>query len=93
MDLSHTAIITELRTTLRLKCVEAWQHIEATAADTPMARLLEITVGAPLLGITRLMNVGRKREPVLFLSHFRADRYYYSLALDLPGRDKARTPG
>jgi GntR family transcriptional regulator len=93
LDLSHTAIISELRETLRLECVEAWQQIDAMAADTPMARLLEITVGAPLLVVTRRMNVGRKREPVLFLSHFRADRYYYSLALDLPGRDKARPPG
>ncbi len=92
LDLSHSAIISELRATLKLKCVEAWQHIEATAADTPMARLLEITVGAPLLVITRLLNVGRKREPVLFLSHFRADRYYYSLTLNLPVRDKSRPP-
>jgi GntR family transcriptional regulator len=92
LDLSHTAIISELRTTFRLKCVEAWQHIEASAADTPMARLLEITVGAPLLVVTRLMNVGRRHEPVLFISHFRADRYYYSLARGLPGREKPRPP-
>lgn len=87
LDLNHTAIISELRTTLGLKCAEAWQHIEAITADTPLARLLEITVGAPLLVITRRMQVGRQREPVLFVSHFRADRYYYSLALDQPGRD------
>ena len=92
LDLSHTAIITELRSTLGLRCVEAWQHIEAMAADTPMARLLDITVGAPLLAVTRRMHVGRQREPVLFLSHYRADRYYYSLTLDPPGHGKARQP-
>jgi GntR family transcriptional regulator len=92
LDLSHTAIISELRATLRLPCVEIWQHIESTVADTPMARLLEITMGAPLLLVTRLMNVGRRREPVLFISHFRADRYYYSLVRGQPGREKPRPP-
>jgi GntR family transcriptional regulator len=92
LDLSHSAIISELRATLRLPCGEAWQHIGATVADTPMARLLEITVGAPLLVVTRLMHVGRQREPVLFISHFRADRYYYTLVRDPPGREKPRPP-
>ena len=93
LDLSHTAIISALRTALQLTCVEVWQHIIAMTADTPMAQLLEIAVGDPLLVVTRGMRVGRQREPALFISHFRADRYYYSLAFGQSGDDKARPPG
>jgi GntR family transcriptional regulator len=85
LDLSRTTIIGELRAALRLKCVEAWRRIDAMAADTPLARPLEITAGAPVLVVTRRMNVGRKREPVLSVSYFRADRYYYSRTSDRAG--------
>jgi GntR family transcriptional regulator len=90
LDLSRTAILSELRATLRLKCVEAWLHVEAMAADTPMARSLEITIGAPLLVVTRRVNVGPRPDPVLFLSYFRADRYYYSRTFGPAEGDRSR---
>jgi GntR family transcriptional regulator len=77
LDLQRTSILHELQTTLGMRCREAYQRIEAIAADTPLARLLDVMLGAPLLQITRRVDAGKR--PVLFRSQFRADRYYYTL--------------
>jgi GntR family transcriptional regulator len=81
LDLRHTSIIHELEVTLGLPCVEDYQRIEAVAADAPLARALEVALGAPLLQITRRVAAGPERVPVLFRSQFRADRYYYTVDL------------
>ena len=83
LDLSHTTLFRELRRTLDLELAEIYQHIEAIAADTAMARLLEIDVGAPLLVTRRALSHRRKGGPtMLFETFFRADRYYYSVQRD-----------
>lgn len=86
LDLRRTSIVNELRLTLGLHCVEAYQRIEAVAADAPLARLLDVVLGAPLLQITRRFEASG--QPVLFRSQFRADRYYYTVDLAA-----ARSPG
>ena len=91
LDLRHTSIMHELQVTLGLRCVEEYQRIEAVAADAPLARALEVTLGAPLLQITRRVAAGAECQPVLFRSQFRADRYYYTVELAAsrpPGRGK-----
>jgi GntR family transcriptional regulator len=80
LDLRRTSILHELRVTLRMHCLEHYQRIEAVAADAPLARLLDVVLGAPLLQITRRIEAGRC-QPVLFRSQFRADRYYYTVDL------------
>jgi GntR family transcriptional regulator len=87
LDLRHTSIIHELEVTLGLRCVEDYQRVEAIAADAPLARALDVALGAPLLQITRRIAAGPERLPVLFRSQFRADRYYYTVDLAA-----ARTP-
>jgi GntR family transcriptional regulator len=90
LDLRHTSIMHELQVTLGLPCVEQYQRIEAIAADAPLARALETTLGAPLLQITRCVAAGDDRQPVLFRSQFRADRYYYTV--DLASAQPAAPP-
>ena len=81
LDLRRTSIIHELEVTLGLPCMEDYQRIEAVAADAPLARVLEVASGAPLLQITRRVAAGPEHLPVLFCSQFRADRYYYTVDL------------
>ncbi len=81
LDLRRTSILHELQVTLGLRCVEQYQRIEAIAADAPLARALEVMLGAPLLQITRRVAAGGGHRPVLFRSQFRADRYYYTVDL------------
>jgi GntR family transcriptional regulator len=70
-----------------VKVCEAEQTITAMAADAPMARALQIAVGAPLLAIRRVMR-DRRRQPVqLFQGHYRPDRFEYLMQL------KRRTGG
>lgn len=90
LDLRHTSILHELRITLGLACVEEFQRIEALAADAPLARTLNVPLGAPLLQITRRVAAGPARIPVLFRSQFRADRYFYTV--DLAGAHPPERP-
>jgi GntR family transcriptional regulator len=80
-ELGNTSIVHVLRSSLRLDIWEDHQRIEAQAADTEVARLLEIGIGAPVLGIVRHFKVGADQPIVLFRSHYRADRYYYTVKL------------
>lgn len=93
LDLSHTSILHELQVTLGLPCAEAFQRIEALAADPPLARALDVQLGAPLLQITRRVAAGAVPQPVLFRSQFRADRYFYTVdvaAARPPARPRGR---
>jgi len=81
LDLSKTSIVHVLRSALRLDIWEDHQRIEALAADTEVARLLEIGIGAPVLHVVRHFKLGEDRSIVLFRSHYRADRYYYTVKL------------
>ena len=80
-ELGKTSIVHVLRSTLRLDIWEDHQRIEAQAADTEVARLLDIGIGTPVLYIVRHFKVGNDRPIVLFRSHYRADRYYYTVKL------------
>jgi GntR family transcriptional regulator len=80
-ELGNTSIVHVLRSSLRLDIWEDHQRIEAQAADTEVARLLEIGIAAPVLGIVRHFKVDDDRPIVLFRSHYRADRYYYTVKL------------
>ena len=79
-NLGKVAIIHELERQGEA-LVEDWQRIVATVADTPLARFLKIKLGAPLLVVTRRLRARSARTPLLFRSHFRADRYCYTVAL------------
>jgi GntR family transcriptional regulator len=84
LDLERTSIMAQLRQTLKVPFTEKSQTIEAVVADAMVARLLEVPVGAPLLLISRLLMVGVPERPMLFRSHFRADRYFYTVQLAQP---------
>jgi GntR family transcriptional regulator len=79
-ELSKVALINELQR-LGEPLVEEWQRIEATIADTSLAGPLRTTLGAPLLLVTRRLRTRYGRLALLFRTHFRADRYYYTVAL------------
>ena len=94
LDLTHTTLFRELRRTLGIELAEIYQHIDAAAADTGVAKLLEIDVGAPLLVTRRALNQKRKGVPtMLFETYFRADRYYYSVQLDQGPGKRVRAKG
>ena len=93
LDLSHTSIMRELRETLGFEIWEDHQRIEATVADSDMAALLRIDPGAPLLCITRHFLTGQDQTIVVFRSHYRADRYFYTVKISQDVKDtrKRRT--
>lgn len=93
LDLARTSIMRELRETLAYEIWEDHQRIEATVADSEMAGLLRVDVGSPLLCITRhFLEEGSNRTIVLFRSHYRADRYYYTVKTAQDGRkDKVKS--
>jgi GntR family transcriptional regulator len=94
LDLSKTSIVHVLRSSLRLDIWEDHQTIEALAADTEVARLLEVGIGSPVLHVVRLFKIGADQPIVLFRAHYRADRYYYTvkLAQGAPPRPAALRP-
>jgi GntR family transcriptional regulator len=60
---------------------EEYQRIDAAAATKDTAELLQMPASVPMLLVKRLF-VDRDRNPVVFfVSHFRADRYYYTVNL------------
>ena len=81
LDLSRTSIMHELRETLGLKIWEDHQRIEAAVADSEMAGQLRVDRGAPLLCVTRHFLTGKDKTIVVFRSHFRADRYFYTVKI------------
>ena len=68
---------------------DLYQRIEALAADKDAARALELGKGEPILLVNRVFVDSRGRPVVLFKSHYRADRYIYTV--NLPKPSKTRT--
>ena len=55
-----------------------------------MARLLTVAVGAPLLFMVRHFRDETDKSVVVFWSHLRPDRYYYTLKLERPRRGQRK---
>jgi GntR family transcriptional regulator len=81
LSLERSSIMAELKKTLRIRFHEERQTIEAVVADAEVARLLDVPVGSPLLLLSRLLLLDSDGRSVLFRSHYRADRYYYTVQL------------
>ena len=89
LDLRNTSIVNELRATLGLRIWEDHQQIEAVAADPQHARLLGVSLGTPLLFVVRHFLTAEDRTIALFWSHYRADRYFYTVKLAQRGEGEA----
>jgi GntR family transcriptional regulator len=76
-------IILELESSMGVDCREEYHKLDAVAADTHMASALKVNIGAPLLLMTRVLVDKAGRAVVAFHSHYRADRYYYTLKLPI----------
>ncbi len=74
-------IILELENAMGIDCREEYHKLDAVAADTHMAAALKVNIGAPLLLMTRVLVDKEGQAVVAFHSHYRADRYYYTLKL------------
>jgi GntR family transcriptional regulator len=81
LNLCHTSMVRELRYTLGLDITETEQRIEAVAADVEIAALLGVPPASPLLYLTRHFLLPDGYTAVLFQTHYRPDRYYYSVQL------------
>ena len=71
---------------------EQFQKIEALSANEQMASTLQIAQGAPLLLVRRVFVDSTGRPVVLFKSHFRADRYFYTVNLPKLRMPDAKQP-
>ncbi|WP_180970543.1 GntR family transcriptional regulator [Burkholderia sp. WAC0059] len=91
LDLAHSSITEIVEEELHARATEERQQIEALVADTEMARLLEIPIGAPVLFITRLFKVGDGDQFMLFRSYYRADRYRYTVDFTAHGKSQKQT--
>ncbi len=60
----------------------AEQTISATLADTRVAPLLQTSVGAPLLRISRVVQDGAGRPVEYIVALYRPDRYQFRMSLD-----------
>lgn len=78
-DLTRTSVTRELRESLGVSVREEDQRIEAVAAGAELGRLLRVPITAPLLCVTRHFLDEHNATAVVFRSHFRADRYYYTV--------------
>lgn len=79
LDLRNTTVLHEISTTLNHQIHEDFQRIDATVADPDMAELLGVPIGAPLLMIIRAFGKDSSGPRMFFRSHFRSDRYYYTV--------------
>lgn len=91
LDLRKTTLMGEIRHTLGIDIVEDSQQIDAVVADTDMAALLGVAVGAPLLCVRRFFVSSADEPVVTFQAHFRADRYYYTVKLAAPRAAPSRS--
>jgi GntR family transcriptional regulator len=90
VDLGHTTLMEEISHLIGRPITEEFQGIDAAVADAFASASLGIPLGAPLLVIRRIFEVETGGPPVFFETHFRSDRYFYSVQL-AQGRD--RRPG
>jgi GntR family transcriptional regulator len=86
LELRKTTVLKEISQTLNAAIHENRQQIDATVADTEMAKVLAVPVGAPLLLVTRVFGFNNDKRMMFFKSHFRSDRYYYTVQLTQPQR-------
>jgi GntR family transcriptional regulator len=90
-DLRRTTVLHVLKYGLGQQIWEDRHEIDATVADTELAGVLDVPLGAPLLVIRRLYVTPEGRCAVYFRTQFRSDRYYYSVQLAMP--ETRRAPG
>lgn len=81
LDLSHASISKLMEEKLGIHYLEERHQIEAMVADSELAKLLDIPIGAPVLLTSRLLRLSQEAGMVLFKSFYRADRYHYTLNL------------
>ena len=80
-DLAVQPLLNVLEDKCKVKIVRGSQIIEATLADIRVASFLEVTIGAPLLGIERVV-FDAKNRPIEYISIlYRSDRYHYVVDL------------
>ncbi len=89
-DLRETLLIPVLRARLDPDIAEEYQEIEAITASGPMARLLEVPEGAPVLSVRRRFLDSGGTPVAYFKVHYRADRYFYTIKLPQNRRGPAR---
>lgn len=87
-DFEVVSILNLIATELKIPHFEEKQQIEALIASPELSELLDISVGAPVLYLSRFFRMADGAPLVLFHSYYRADRYYYSLNI----ADVSRTP-
>ena len=84
LPFEQPSILNELEEAVGESFQEKHQQIEATVADTHLAGLLDVALGAPILLVTRYYVDESDQPAVIFRSSYRADRYYYSIDLAHP---------
>ena len=80
-DLCSVSIVNVLRQSVRSRIWEDHHRIEALASDTEVAQHLGVGIGSPILYIVRHFKIADDQPIALFRSHYRADRYFYTVRL------------
>lgn len=81
LTFEQSSLMKELEDAIGTSFREAHQRLEAIVADTGLATLLDISLGAPILVITRYYTADGNEPAIVFRSNYRADRYYYTVDL------------
>ncbi|MHB8731029.1 MAG: GntR family transcriptional regulator [bacterium] len=81
-DLKHLSILHLLTRKYRMPVSEAEQTVEAVLADPYVAKKLEIPAGSPVLKIERVFFTRKRRAVYYTDTHYRADRYKFSVLLN-----------
>ena len=68
----------------------ASQVVSARLADVATAQYLDVSVGAPLLSVQRIVREMSGRPVQLLQGLYRPDRYEYRMELSRVGEDRAR---
>lgn len=80
-DFSKDSLYSVLRGVYDLRLSSATQTIEARAATTYESAVMEIAVGQPILGITRVTYDDYQRPVEYVVSAYRGDRYTFHVSL------------
>src|SRR5450830_623045 len=70
-----------------LRVHRAEQTLTARAADTFIARALEVPIGAALLSVQRVATERSGRPVQYLIGHYRPDHYEYRMALSRTGEE------
>lgn len=81
-DLLVKPLLRILEDDLHINLAQAFQRIEADVADSYVAPLLDIRVGAPLLKVERTVFDSRHRPVEHVSTLYRADKYSYVVKLE-----------